>query len=82
MSCPGSPPAAVVALVGRGSQHRQRDAARLDGDRALQPLFAAVGWAGPGDLAAAGRLGDAAIHRQVLQLQAEQLVIGDQHRKT
>jgi hypothetical protein len=66
-------------LVGRGRHRRQRDAAGLDGDRAFQPLFAAVQGAGPGGLAAAGRLGGAAVHRQLLQLQAEQLVIGGQH---
>jgi hypothetical protein len=68
-------------LVGRGRQGGQRDAARLDGDRTLQPLVAAVHRAGPGGLTAAGRLGDAAIHRQVRQLQAEQLVIGGQHEQ-
>ena len=68
-------------LVGRGRQGGQGDAARLDGDRAFQPLFAAIHRAGPGDLATAGRLGGTAVHRQVLQLQAEQLVIGTQHQQ-
>ena len=61
----------VVAAVGRGGQRRQRNAARVGEDRPFQPLPAAVHRAGPGDLAAAGRLGDAAVHRQLLQLQAE-----------
>jgi hypothetical protein len=73
-----SPPPVVV---GWGRQGGQRDAARLNGDRTLEPLFAAVDRAGPGDLAAAGCLGGAAVDRQVLQLQAEQLVIGTQHQQ-
>jgi hypothetical protein len=43
-------------------------------------LLAAVHRAWAGGLAAAGRLGDAPIHRQVLQLQAEQPVVGAKHR--
>jgi hypothetical protein len=43
-------------------------------------LLAPIHRAGPGDLAAAGRLGDTAIHRQVLQLQAVQAVIGGQRQ--
>jgi hypothetical protein len=70
----------VVAVVGQGRHRDQRDPARLGGDRAFQPLLAAVHRTGPGSLAAAGRLGDAAIHGQVLQFQAEQPVIGGQHR--
>jgi hypothetical protein len=73
-----SSPSPVV--VGWGGHHGQRDAARLHGDRALEALLAPVHRAGPGDLAAAGGLGDAAVHRQMLQLQAEQLVVGDQDR--
>jgi hypothetical protein len=72
---------AVIAVVGRGRQRRQRDAGRLDRDRALEALLAAVHGAGSGDLAAAGCLGGAAVHRQLLQLQAEQLVIGAQHQQ-
>jgi hypothetical protein len=71
----------VVATVGRGGQHRQRNAARLYGHRALQPLLAAVHGTGSGNLAAAGRLGGAPVRGQVLQFQAEQPVIGGQHRK-
>jgi hypothetical protein len=64
-----------------GARHRrQRNPARLGGDRAFQPLLAPVHRAWPGDLAAAGRLGDAPIHGQVLQLQAEQPVVGGQHQ--
>ena len=65
----------------RGWYRRQRDAARLDGHRALEPRLAPIDRAGPGSLAAAGRLGAAAIHRQVLQLQAEQSVMSGQHQQ-
>jgi len=37
--------------------------------------------AGPGDLPAAGRLGDAPVHRQVGQFQAEQPVVAVKHRQ-
>jgi hypothetical protein len=63
----------VVAVVGRGRYHCQRDPARLDRGRALEALFAAVDRAGAGDLAAAGCLGRAAVHRQLLQLCANGL---------
>jgi hypothetical protein len=43
-------------------------------------LLATIHRAGPGGLAAAGRLGDAAIHGQMVQLQAEQPLVGGQHR--
>jgi hypothetical protein len=46
---------------------------------ATEPLLAAVDRAESGDLATAGRFGDAAIHAQVLHLQAEQSVVGGQH---
>ena len=69
----------IVTVVGRGRHRRQREATGLHGHRALQPLLAPVCRTGPGDLAAAGRLGGAAVHRQLRQLQAEQLVIGGQH---
>jgi hypothetical protein len=44
-------------------------------------LLAAVDWAPAGDLAAAGCLGDAAIHGQVGKLKAEEAVVGGQHRQ-
>ena len=69
----------IVTAVGRGRHGGQGDAARLDGHRALHPLLAAVDRAWPGHLAAAGRFGGAAVHGQLLQRQAEQLVIGGQH---
>ena len=47
--------------------------------RRLKALLAPVARAGPGDLPAAGRLGGAAVHRQVVQAQAEQAVVGGQH---
>ena len=42
-------------------------------------MLAAVNRAGPGDLTAAGRLGDAPVHREVVKFQAEQLVVGAKH---
>jgi hypothetical protein len=71
----------VVAVIGRGGQRDQRDTARLHGDGAFEALFAAVDRAWAGNLAATGRLGDTAVHRQLLQLQAEQPVIGGQHQQ-
>jgi hypothetical protein len=70
----------VVATVGWRRHRTQRDAIRVGEDRTLQALLAAVDRAGPGDLPAAGRLGDAAVHRQVVQFQAEQPVVGAKHR--
>jgi hypothetical protein len=60
-----------------GCWHRsQRDARGLGGDRALEPLFAAVDRAATGELAAAGRLGGAPVDAQIVQLQAEHAVVG------
>jgi hypothetical protein len=56
----------VVAAVGRGRQRCQWHTVRFGGDRAFEALLAAVHRAWPGDLATAGRLGGAAVHRQVL----------------
>jgi hypothetical protein len=47
----------------------------------FQPLLATIHRTGPGNLAAAGRLGDAAVHGQVLQFQAEQSVVGAKQRQ-
>ena len=68
----------VVASVGAGGDRAQRDAAGLHAHRALGGLLAAVDRAGAGNLATAGRLGGAAVHDQVLQLQAELAVVGAQ----
>jgi hypothetical protein len=67
--------------VGAGGHRAQRDATRLDHGGALAALFAAVDRAAPGDLAAAGGFGDAAVHRQVTELQADHAVIGLQHQQ-
>jgi hypothetical protein len=67
--------------VGRGGHRPQRDTASLGEDRTFAPLLATVDWAWPGGLAAAGRLGDAPVHRQVLQFQTVHAVIGGQHRQ-
>ena len=48
------------------------------GDGALHALFAPVNRAAPGDLASAGRLGDGAVHGQVVQVQSDHLVVGGQ----
>jgi hypothetical protein len=45
-----------------------------------KPLLAAVDRAGPAGLAAAGCLGDAAVHRQVVQFQPEQPIVGVNYR--
>jgi hypothetical protein len=42
-------------------------------------LLAPIHWARPGYLAAAGCLGDAAVHRQLLQLQSEQPLVAGKH---
>jgi hypothetical protein len=70
----------VVAVVGRGRHRPQREATRLGDHRALEALLAAVYRAWAGGLAAAGRLGGAAVHGQLLQLQAEQPVVGAKRR--
>jgi hypothetical protein len=74
-----SSPSPVV--VGPGRHHAQREAARLDDHRALQPLLATVDRARAGGLAAAGCLGGAAVHRQLLPFQAEHAVIGGQDQQ-
>jgi hypothetical protein len=65
--------------VGRRGDRAQRDAARVGNDRAFQALLATVDRARSGDLAAAGRLGDAPVHRQVVKFQTEQPVVGAKH---
>jgi hypothetical protein len=67
---------AVITPVGRSSEHAQRDVARLHGQGALGALFATVDRAWAGGLAAVGRLGDAPVHGEVLQVQAEQAIVG------
>ena len=67
----------VVPVPGRGGD-AQRDAVPVAGDRAFQAAFAPVDWGRPGSLAAAGRLGQAPVDRDVAQFQADDLVIGAQ----
>jgi hypothetical protein len=71
----------VVAAVGHRRDRAKRDAARVGDDRAFQALLATIGRAGSGDLAAAGRLGDAAVHRQMVQLQPEDPPVGAKYRQ-
>jgi hypothetical protein len=76
---PGWPPAAVACAGWLGPAGRPGDAACLDGDRGLQPLLRRSTGLGPAVWPPQGALGGAAVHGQLLQLQAEQLVIGGQH---
>jgi hypothetical protein len=80
-SCPGSGPAAGSRCGGGCGDRGQRDAGGVGGQGALQALFAAVHRAAPGHLAAAGGFGDAAVDGQVVQLQAEDAVVGGQHQQ-
>jgi hypothetical protein len=65
---------------GPGGDQVQRDSLPIGGDGALHALFAPVNRGTPGDLAPAGRLGDGAIHSQVLQVQSDHLVVGSQRQ--
>ena len=67
-----------VVPVGARAGDAQRDAVVLGGHRAFQAALAPVHRGRPSALAAAGRLGDAPIHRHVGKLQADDLVIGRQ----
>jgi hypothetical protein len=71
----------IVAAVGWGRHRRQRDPTRPDGDRALQPPACDAPPGCARQSGAAGRLGDAAVYRQVLQVQAEHAAIGGQHHQ-
>jgi hypothetical protein len=63
--------------VGRRGDNAKRDAVALHHQRPLAAPLAAVDRAWAGDLAAAARrLGDAAVHGQVVKLQADEAVIG------
>ena len=74
LRCPTWPPAARRrALAGAGT--RPRDAPASVATERFRPCLRRSTGLGPAS-AAAGRLGGAPIHRQVLELQAEQLVIG------
>ena len=68
----------VVATVGRRGYRAQRDAVGLDRDRAFAALLGTVDGAWTGGLAAAGRLGDAAVDGEMGQLKAEHTVVGAQ----
>jgi len=67
---------AVVAAVGRRGDDAKRDAVALHHQGSLATALAAVDRAWAGNLAAARRLGDAAVHDQVVKLQADEAVIG------
>jgi hypothetical protein len=67
-----------VVIVGPGGDHVQRDPFPVTGDRPFRALFAPINRAAPGHLATARRLGDRPVHRQVVQLQPDHLVVGGQ----
>jgi hypothetical protein len=81
-------------LVGPGGDQVQRDSLPVGddgddgddgGDGALHALFAPVNRGTPGDLAPAGRLGDGAVHGQVVhgqvvRVQSDHLVVGGQRQ--
>ena len=62
---------AVVAPVGRGGNRAQRDPCAVAGQGALAAQLATVYRAAARGLATAGRLGDAPVYGQVLQVQTE-----------
>jgi hypothetical protein len=68
-----------VVPVGRGGNHSERDPRCIDGQRALEALLASIDGAASGLLAAARRLGDAAIDGEVGQLQAAHAVVETEH---
>ena len=70
-----------VVAVGSGRDQVQRDAAAFGHHRALEPLLAPIHRRAAGDLAPARGLGDAAIDRQVLELQPDHPVVGLQRQR-
>jgi hypothetical protein len=64
-----------VMPIRRGSQRRQRNPCAINGNRALGSLLGAVHRTGASDLAAARRLGDAAGHADVLELQPDEPIV-------
>jgi hypothetical protein len=70
-----------VVPVGPGGDQVQGDAGPVGRDGALEPLFAPVHRRASGRLAPARRLGGAAVHGHVLQLQADHPVVGPQRQR-
>jgi len=68
-----------MAVRARGGDP-QRDAVVLGGHGAFEAAFAAVHRGGPGAVPAARCFGDAPIHRDIAQLQADHAVIGAQRQ--
>ena len=64
--------------VGAGAHQPERDPRNVDTGRPFQAALAPVDRGSSGPLAAAGRLGDRAVHADVLQRQADHLVVGGQ----
>lgn len=67
-----------VVAVGASCGDAQRDAVIFGGHRAFQAALAPVHRGGASAFPAAGCLGDAPIHCDIAQLQADHLVIGPQ----
>ena len=65
--------------VGRSRNRPQRDTRRVDGNGALESLFAPVHRAAARHLAAARGFGDAAIDGHVVQDEPDHPVVGGQH---
>src|ERR1041385_2871939 len=65
-----------------GNTPQQPAALEFSAGRAFGSLLGSVDGAGPSQLPAAGGLGDAAIHRRVLELQADHAVVSLPDRKS
>src|SRR3954449_4324001 len=70
----------MVAGVGRRGQRGERHPGAIGELGALEPELGPVHRAAPGALTAARRLGQAPVHRHVGQVQADQPLVGGQHR--
>ena len=68
----------AVVLVGTGGEQVQGNALPVGGYRTFGALLAPVNRAAASDFASAGGLGDGAVHGEVVQVQADDLVVGRQ----
>lgn len=68
-----------VVAVGWGADDPERDPASVDHHRAFDAQISSVYWTSSGYLAAARRLGDAPVDRDVGQLQADHAVVAVTH---
>jgi hypothetical protein len=67
-----------VVIVGPGRDQVQRDALVVAGHGPFGALFAPVDRAAPGHLTSARGLGDRSVHGQVVEVQADHLVVAGQ----